>query len=134
MAGERPRRAKRELRPGNPTAAATLPSLNARDSLSRTTQALQAVRAMQDAARAAASGGPANLGPNPFQPGQSLPNVPNGLASGGLKVAPGVPADLAASGHGRKSGALDRREVADADELRTGRRTSTSCRRASKRC
>ncbi len=79
---------------GNPTAAATLPNLNARDSLSRTTQALQAVRAMQASARAAASHGPASLGPNPFQPAQSLPNVPNGLASGGLKLAPGVPANL----------------------------------------
>ena len=80
---------------GNPTAAATLPGSNARDSLSRTTQALQAVRAMQDAARAAAKSGPANVGLNPYQPSQSLPNVPNGLASGGLQPAPGVPADLA---------------------------------------
>ncbi len=69
--------------PGNPTAAATLPGQNARDSLSRTAQALQAVRAMQDSARAAARLGAANLGPK-------LPNVPNGLAAGGLKVAPGV--------------------------------------------
>lgn len=80
---------------GNPTAAATLPSVNARDSLSRTTQALQAVRAMQDSARAAAGRGPASLGPNPYLPGRSLPDVPNGLATGGLKLAPGVPADLA---------------------------------------
>ncbi len=81
--------------PGNPTAAATLPSLNARDSLSRTTQALQAVRAMQDSARAAASHSTASLGPNPFLPSQSLPKVPNGLTPGGLKLAPGVPANLA---------------------------------------
>lgn len=80
--------------PGNPTAAATLPGLKGRDSLSRTSRALQAVRAMQDSARAAATLRPANLGPNPFQPDRSLPDVPNGLTSGGLKVAPGVPADL----------------------------------------
>lgn len=80
--------------PGNPTAAATLPGLNARDTLGRTSQALQAVRAMQDAARAAASSSTASLGPNPFQPTKSLPIVPNGLVAGGLKLAPGVPADL----------------------------------------
>ena len=80
---------------GNPTAAATLPGVNARDSLSRTTQALQAVSAMQAAARATASQGAANLGTNPLQPTRSLPNVPNGLTSGGLQPAPGVPANLA---------------------------------------
>ena len=82
--------------PGNPTAAATLPSVNPRDSLSRTTQALQAVRDMQAAAHAAASSSTGGLGPNPFLPSQSLPGVPNGLTTGGLKVAPGVPANLAA--------------------------------------
>ena len=79
---------------GNPTAAATLPGQNAQDSLSRTTQALQAVRALQAAARAAASGSSASPVLNASQPGQSLPNVPNGLAPGGLQPAPGVPANL----------------------------------------
>lgn len=65
-----------------------------RDSLARTTQALQAVRAMQTSARALATSGPNNLGLNPNQPGVQLPNVPNGLTIGGLQVAPGVPANL----------------------------------------
>lgn len=61
-----------------------------RDSLARTTQALQAVRAMQEAARNAAVSGPNNLGLHPAQPTVQLPNVPNGLTSGGLQVAPNV--------------------------------------------
>jgi filamentous hemagglutinin len=82
--------------PGNSTAAATLPGgVNAHDSLSRTAEALQAVRAMQDAAHAAASHSSASLGPNPLLPGKNLPKVPNGLVSGGLQLAPGVPANLA---------------------------------------
>ena len=44
--------------------------------------------------------GPNNLGPNPFRPGQQLPNVPNGLTTGGLQVAPGVPRNLAAPAAG----------------------------------
>ena len=50
---------------------------------------------MQAAARAAALSGPNNLGANPNHPGFQLPNVPNGLAIGGLQVAPGVPVNLA---------------------------------------
>ncbi|MBC7980125.1 MAG: filamentous hemagglutinin N-terminal domain-containing protein, partial [Armatimonadetes bacterium] len=59
---------------------------NAQDALARTTTAINAVRAMQDAARAAAQAGPDNLGPN-------LPTVPNGLGSGALQVAPGAGTD-----------------------------------------
>ncbi|MGI9087065.1 MAG: filamentous hemagglutinin N-terminal domain-containing protein [Chthoniobacterales bacterium] len=65
-----------------------------RDSLARTTQAIQAVKAMQEAARAAAISGPNNLGINPRQPSVQLPNVPNGLTSGGLQVAPGNDSSL----------------------------------------
>ncbi len=46
---------------------------------------------MQAAARSTAKTGPSNLGPNPFRPTQQLPNVANGLAPGGLQVAPAVP-------------------------------------------
>jgi filamentous hemagglutinin len=70
-------------------------SANRNDSLARTTQALQAVQAMQAAARDLAKKGPANLGLDPNHPGIQLPNIPNGLAAGGLQVAPGVPANLA---------------------------------------
>ncbi len=86
---------------GAPTAFGTNPAPanqarnNAKDALSRTTQAVQSVQAMQAAARAAALAGPNNLGPDPNRPGQLLPNVPNGLAPGGLQVLPGVPANLA---------------------------------------
>ena len=65
------------------------------DSLARTAQALQAVQAMQTAARNLARSGPNNLGLDPNHPGIQLPNVPNGLTVGGLQVAPGVPANLA---------------------------------------
>lgn len=70
------------------------PRQNAKDALARTTQALGAVKAMQAAARQAALKGGNNLGLNPNNPSQILPNVPNGLKPGGLQVAPGVPADL----------------------------------------
>ena len=59
---------------------------NAQDALARNTNALNAVRAMQDAARAAAISGPNSLQP-------SLPPVSNGLGSGGLQTAPGVGTD-----------------------------------------
>jgi filamentous hemagglutinin family protein len=68
---------------------------NAKDTLARTSQALQSVKAMQAAAREAAKKGPNNLGLNPNSPGNRLPNVPNGLGVGGLQVAAGVPVDLA---------------------------------------
>lgn len=63
---------------------------NALDSMARTTRALQSVQAMQAAARAAAIAGANNLGANPRNPAVRLPNVPNGLATGGLQVAPGA--------------------------------------------
>ncbi len=53
---------------------------NSQDILRRTGQTLDAMRAMQAAARAAAQAGPDNLGPN-------LPAVPNGLRPGGLNPA-----------------------------------------------
>ena len=68
---------------------------NAQDALARTSQALQAVRTMQNAARNVARRGPNNLGLDQNHPGMPLPNVPNGLMAGGLKIAPGVPLDLA---------------------------------------
>ncbi|WP_367870916.1 filamentous haemagglutinin family protein [Luteolibacter sp. Populi] len=71
---------------GAPPAATNQARTNAQDSLARTTQALTAVRAMQEAARAnAAAGGSNNLGNHPGT-GQPLPNVPNGLGIGGLQV------------------------------------------------
>ncbi len=71
-----------------PAAAAQMRA-NASDSLARTTQAMQAVQAMQAAARALAAAGPNHLGTDPNHPGQTLPDVPDGLAAGGLAVAPG---------------------------------------------
>ncbi len=53
--------------------------INARDALARTAQAMNAVQNAQAAARAIAAGA-SNLG----TPGQPLPNVPDGLATGGL--------------------------------------------------
>lgn len=63
---------------------------NAKDALSRTTGALNAIRAMQDAARNAAKAGANNLGADPSHPGATLPNVPDGLGPGGLLVDPAV--------------------------------------------
>jgi filamentous hemagglutinin family protein len=83
---------------GNP--AAEIARANAKDALSRTTAAVQSVKAMQAAARDLAIKGPNNLGPNPNAPGRRLPDVPDGLALGGLKVAPGVPVNLAAPNAG----------------------------------
>lgn len=76
------------------------PMRHGQDVLARTSQAIQAVRAMQLDARNAALRGPQNLGTNPFRPGQQLPSVPNGLTTGGLQVAPGVPRNLSAPGEG----------------------------------
>lgn len=56
----------------------------ANDLLLRTTQALQAMRVAQDAARSLAVTGANNLGADPNHPGKTLPDVPNGLAAGGL--------------------------------------------------
>ena len=90
------------VNPANPATAAvqTRALTSGQDALARTTQALQAVRAMQAAAHSAALQGAANLGPDPNHPGFTLPNVPNGLVTGGLKVAPGVPANLASPAPG----------------------------------
>ncbi len=72
---------------GQPTPADTSQArINAQDSLARTTNALAAVRAMQDAARASARTGGASL-----IPGQ--PAVPNGLGIGGLNPAANVATD-----------------------------------------
>lgn len=67
-------------------AQAAQASQNARDALRRTTQAIDAVKAMQAAARATAAATAANnLGINP-KTGFQLPNVPNGLRTGGLDL------------------------------------------------
>ena len=71
---------------GIDTAAATAQAhAHAQDMLSRNSMALDAVNAMQVAARMAASS-MNNLGTNPNFPGQPLPNVPNGLGAGGLDI------------------------------------------------
>ncbi len=85
---------------GGVSAVTTGATTSGQDALARTTQALQAVQAMQAAAHAAAVAGAANLGFDPNHPGLVLPNVPNGLVLGGLKVAPGVPANLSAPAPG----------------------------------
>ncbi len=81
---------------GPVNAAAEAARINAKDALARTTQAIASVKAMQDAARAAALKGPNNLGANPNFPGRTLANVPDGLVRGGLQVAAGVPKNLRA--------------------------------------
>lgn len=69
-------------------AAAARAAANAQDRLARTTQALQSVRDMQAAARKAAlNSGANNLGKDPNHPGLMLPNVPDGLAPGGLVLS-----------------------------------------------
>ncbi len=69
---------------GSATSTATNAArANTRDVLRRTTQTLDAMRALQVAARAAAINGGNHLG-------SGLPGVPNGLAPGGLQVAPGL--------------------------------------------
>lgn len=77
-----------------PTPAATdAARANARDMLARTDRTLAAMRAMQNAARNNANKGPNNLGENPLKPTVTLPNVPNGLGTGGLKVSGNVTTD-----------------------------------------
>ncbi|MDR3401065.1 MAG: filamentous hemagglutinin family protein [Chthoniobacter sp.] len=66
--------------------AAAQARANAQDALARTTQAVNAVQALQNAARNAASAGANNLG---RANGLQLPDVPNGLTTGGLVLAPG---------------------------------------------
>ena len=71
-------------------AATTQVRRNAQDNLARTTRAVQSMQAMQNAARlAAVTATVNNAGANPNAPG-TLPNVPNGLGTGGLQVDPGV--------------------------------------------
>jgi filamentous hemagglutinin family protein len=74
---------------GNPAAMAQLKN-NAKEILSRAAQALQSAQALQQAARNQAQNGANNLGLDPNHPGRQLSNVPNGLTSGGLQVAPGA--------------------------------------------
>ncbi len=80
---------------GAPTPAATdAARANARDTLARTTRTMASIRAMQKAARqAAATNGKNNLGANPLVPNVKLPDVPNGLAVGGLRVSAEVALD-----------------------------------------
>jgi filamentous hemagglutinin len=66
----------------NAAAAATQARAAAQDMLTRNTLALDAVQAMQTAARAAATQN--NAGANPNFPGMTLPDVPDGLGVGGL--------------------------------------------------
>jgi filamentous hemagglutinin len=74
---------------GTPTpAASNAARANARDMLARTNRTLDSMRAMQNAARNAAGKGANNLGRNPANPTITLPRVPNGLVTGGLKVSP----------------------------------------------
>ncbi len=69
-------------------AAASAAKANAQDILARTTQALQSIQNLQQAASVLGSGSN-NAGLNPVG-GGVLPNVPNGLTPGGLQVAPGA--------------------------------------------
>ena len=72
------------------TQTATQLRTNALDKLARTTQALTAVQSLQNQARAiAAAASKNNLGLDPNHPGKMLPNVPNGLTTGGLQVLSG---------------------------------------------
>ena len=66
--------------------AAALAQQVHQDRLARTTQALTAMKNFQAAARAAALNGADNLGINPNDPTQTLPNVINGLGPNGLQV------------------------------------------------
>ncbi|MBB4425814.1 filamentous hemagglutinin family protein [Bradyrhizobium sp. CIR48] len=59
-------------------------SIASAQAMSRINASLRAMRDVQAAARAGALIGPNNLGLNKNHPGNLLPNVPNGLAPGGL--------------------------------------------------
>ena len=73
---------------GAPTPAATdAARANARDTLAKTTRTLQSIRDMQAAARQAAIKGQVKPGKNQ---GITLPKVPNGLGTGGLKPTGGT--------------------------------------------
>lgn len=86
------------------SAAADAARSNARDALSRTTRAIDAVRNMQNAARNRAVNGVNNLGTDPNHPGQQLPVVQDGLHADGLnfnKVVSGATAPTQTIGNGR---------------------------------
>nr|MCU0749669.1 filamentous hemagglutinin N-terminal domain-containing protein [Akkermansiaceae bacterium] len=73
---------------GAPTPAATdAARANARDTLAKTSRTLQSIRDMQAAARQAAIKGQVKPGKNQ---GITLPKVPNGLGTGGLKPTGGT--------------------------------------------
>ncbi len=80
---------------GTNTAATSQARANAKDTLARSTQAVQSVNSMQAAARAAAAklAKGTSMGADPNHPGQMLPVVPNGLTPGGLEVDPRVVTD-----------------------------------------
>jgi filamentous hemagglutinin len=72
------------------TAQTSVLAQHAQASLTRSLQALQASQAAQAAARNAALNGASNLGLDPAHPGQTLPNVPDGLGVGGLNPIGGA--------------------------------------------
>ena len=73
------------------SAAADQARANAADELANTTRIISALQTMQTSVRQAATAtARANAGANPNNPGQLLPNVPNGLGIGGLQPAPGA--------------------------------------------
>ena len=76
------------------TADATALQTRARDRLSRTAASLDAVKALQAAARAAAGTGKSPRRADPAQPGKLLPGVRDGLGKNGLQVDPLVPKNL----------------------------------------
>src|ERR1700761_1192515 len=63
---------------------------NAQNSLARATKALQALQALQNAARNLAVSGPNNLGLDPNHSGLQLPDVADGLNTGGLVPSSGL--------------------------------------------
>lgn len=75
---------------GNAPANMVSNRANAQGLLMRSQAALNAARLLQEQAKAAALAGANNLGADPNHPGQTLPDVPNGLGAGGLEVDPAV--------------------------------------------
>ncbi|MFP4351499.1 MAG: filamentous hemagglutinin family protein [Puniceicoccaceae bacterium] len=65
---------------------------NQQDALRRVTVAMQSIQRAQAAARGAAAYQD-NAGENPYRPGERLPDIPNGLGTGGLEVDPAVAGD-----------------------------------------
>jgi len=85
--------------------AAATARTNARDRLARTNAALDAMKAMQKAARQAASATRSGGGlKDPAHPGRTLPAVRDGLGRNGLQVANGVPKNLAKPRKGEDPG------------------------------